>query len=147
MNITIEYIDEWASRLLDRLIEIRYLEPQVMKAALSSHFRSAILDCMEARFSEVQKEIIRLKQEMGSDPRKSFTIGTQLAKLKSKQKEMRQIAGHVQDYNECVEFKRFVFNKYPTALNDWDKASKPKFSLDIKAAELLNKNINNEPPR
>ena len=126
LNVTMEFIDDWADRLVERWKEVRYFEPDKAKAALIAHFKSAIIDCMEARFTSNQAAINKLIEQKYKDPRGEHLINIEISKLRANEKRFKKIRADILDHDEYVKFKRFVFDRAPELLKEWAELTPSK---------------------
>ena len=96
-------IDQWSKSLSERLIEIRFIDIDDMKAAMKVHLKSAIFDCLKIQLPDTEQALIAAKNHYvtyggGSNNH----IQSNIITLKQKLKEENKLFAHL-DRDNCAK--------------------------------------------
>ncbi len=125
-----DLINYWSEALSERLIEIRYIDMDEMKAAMTVHFKSALVDCLKIQISETEKKLVEAKlnyQNYGGG--KNNYIQIEIIGLKKKLKEQNKLFYELEGDNfkkEMIKWMRINCEKQLLDFYDYYNTNFPK---------------------
>lgn len=112
MELTEKIVDEWALRLCERIIEIRFIDVDELKVAMSSHFKAALFDCLSIQISDIEKKRTELTKRYVSEPWNTHKIQAEFIPLKEELTKHKRAKAKVKDMIEYLELKRWVKERF-----------------------------------
>ncbi len=108
MSTENELIEYWANNLAERVIEIRFIDMNEMKSAISVHIKSALFDCLKMQVSETRKKLDEHKKQiqLGGSPNKH--VHANIISLKQKLKEENQTLAWADRENQARELVLYL---------------------------------------
>lgn len=102
-------IDKWSVGLAERLIEIRFVDFEEMKAAITSHIKAAIMDCLKIQISETEEKLNRTKKEYAlHGGGRNNHLQIEIISLKKKLKEENKFFADLYRENQAKELVLFL---------------------------------------
>lgn len=122
MNPVEELIDFWAKSLSDRLIEIRFIDIDEMKASIKVHLKSALFDCLKVQLPQTEQKLIEIKKKYVSHVGGSNNhIQSEIIHLKQKLKEENKLLAHLDRENQAREMAIWFRKHHESSLIDFYK--------------------------
>lgn len=118
MELTEKIVDEWALRLCERIIEIRFIDVDELKVAMSSHFKAALFDCLSIQISDIEKNRAVLTKRYAEEPWNTHKLQAQLIPLKVELTKHKRAKAMVKDMVEYLELKRWVKERFGQSFID-----------------------------
>lgn len=109
------YIENWASDLAIRLTEVRYMDVDVIKAAMKTHLKSAIIDCMDLKIGDAEKKINSLKEQIADrsiSNQKKWHLMQQIGALNPKKKQANFLKFSIKHHDEYRHLKNLISQKF-----------------------------------
>ena len=125
-----QLIEKWSESLSERIIEIRFIDKDEMKKAITAHVKAALFDCIKMQVSETGKKLKEAKLhyiEYGGG--NNNHIQSEIISLKIKLKEERKFANYLVEENKYAELKKWVVNNHGLSLDDFYKYYKENFEF------------------
>ncbi len=104
-----ELIDRWSISLAERLVEIRFIDLDEMKAAISVHIKSALFDCLKIQITETMRKLTETKKHyVNYGGGKNNHIQAEIISLRQKLKEENKFLAHLDRENSAKELVLYL---------------------------------------
>lgn len=97
-------IDYWSSSLAKRLVEIRFIDLDEMKAAMKAHLKSAMMDCIKVQLIATEQKLVDKKLHYAKHGGgKNNHIQSEIISLRRKLKEENKLYAELDVENQNKE--------------------------------------------
>jgi hypothetical protein len=134
-----ELIDSWAKSLCERLIEIRFIDLEEMKAALVVHMKSALFDCLKVQISDTRRKLDETKKQyVNHGGGKNNHIQSEIISLKQRLKQENKFLAHLDRENQGRELVLWMRKYHEQSLLDFYKYYDTVSGIDRKRPNIKN---------
>lgn len=127
-----EIINHWAESLSERLVEIRFIDIDEMKASMKVHLKSALFDCLKIQISQTEKKLIEAKkrftQSFGSP---NNHIQNEIISLKAKTKEQQKLMSALERSERIKQQNKWMLEKHPESFKEFCKYFEENFEFKL----------------
>lgn len=115
-------ISFWSSSLSERLLEIRFIDIDEMKAAMSVHLKSALYDCLNIQTSDIEKKLIDAKKRyVSSGGGKNNHIQGEIIQLRAKLKEQNKLGDTLEKFERIKQQNKWMIERHPDSFKEFNK--------------------------
>ncbi len=135
-----ELIDYWSKNLTERLVEIRFIDIDDMKAAIRVHVKSALSACLKVQLSETKRKLDEVKDHyVNYGGGRNNHIQAEIISLKQKLKEENKLLSFLDNENKTRELVLWMRKNHEQSLLDFYKHYDQVWESDepIKTKEFL----------
>jgi hypothetical protein len=120
MNEEQKLIDHWSESLTDRLLEVRYVDVDVMKKAIKTHFKAALFDLLKVQLSETHEQLSAAKEQYAlSQGTNNYHIQAELVKLKRKLKQQNKLYSTLEHNKRLKELTIWMRQHHEASLESF----------------------------
>lgn len=128
-----QLIQYWSTSLSERLIEIRFVDVDDMKAAMSSHLRSALFDCLKIQLPETEKKLNEAKRKyVSKHAGNTKIIQKEIIDLKAKLKEQNKLLHTLEKFERIKQQNKWMLERHPESFREFNKYWEENFELNRK---------------
>lgn len=135
MNETDNSIEYWSELLANRLVEIRFIDMDELKAAIKIHIKSSLYHCLKIQLPEIYSKLNEVKLKYASLKGSNQHIQAEILLLKQQLKETNKLYAELDRENMNKEMHLFMKRNYNTALLEFFKFYNEKFPKPIVESE------------
>lgn len=123
-------IDHWSSSLAERLIEIRFIDIDEMKAAMKVHLKSALFDCLKIQLPEVEKKLIEAKRNyVTNGGGRNNHIQEEIISLKAQTKERWKLLETLEKSERIKQSNKWMMERHPESFKEFCKYFEENFEF------------------
>jgi hypothetical protein len=117
-----QLIDFWSDQLAKRLIEVRYVDVDVMKASIKVNFKNALFDCLKIQLSNTNEQLIAAKARYNmASGNNTGKIMAEIISLKKKLKQQNKLYGTMENDKKHGEIYKWMRKHHEQSLIEFYK--------------------------
>lgn len=122
------HIENWSDALAERLLEIRFIDIDLMKASMKVHLKSAMMDCLRIQLTETESRLIETKKHyINFGGGKNNHIQAEIVELKRKKKEQVRLYAKLDIDNQNRELVLWMRKHHESSLLEFYKTLDEKY--------------------
>lgn len=129
MKETDSAIEYWSELLANRLVEIRFIDMDEIKAAIKVHIKSSLYHCLKIQIPEIELKLNEVKIKYASLKGSNKHIQAEILSLKQQLKGSNKLYAELARENKSREMTLFMQRNYKSALLEFYKFYDEKFPL------------------
>jgi len=111
-----DLINQWSITLAERLVDIRFIDLDEMKTAISSYMKSALMDCLAVQISNTRSTLDSLKIQYNTRKGNSNVIAAEIVKTKQRLKAENQMFAHLDRDLQAKELVKWMRKNHEDSL-------------------------------
>jgi hypothetical protein len=116
-----EIINLFSTSLAERLVEIRFVDINETKVAISTHIKAALYDLLKVQTKETEKKLFEAKKRFLSTKGDSTFVMNEIVQLKQKLKQENKLFAELDRQNQNKELILFLRKYNEPLLMDFYK--------------------------
>lgn len=130
MNNVEDIINYWAENLSERLVEIKFIDIDEMKASMKVHLKSALFDCLKIQLSETEKKLVEAKRKFTQTiGRSNNHIQDEIISLKAKTKEQWKLMSELERSERIKQQNKWMIERHPQSFKEFCKYFEENFEF------------------
>lgn len=123
-------ISYWSESLSERLVEIRFIDIDEMKAAMKVHLKSALFDCLKIQLPDVEKKLIEAKRNyVTNGGGRNNHIQDEIIALKAQLKEKNKLLSTLEKFERIKQSNKWMAENHPESFKEFNKYWEENFEF------------------
>lgn len=119
-------IETWSELLANRLIEIRFVDMDEMKAAIKTHIKASLYECLKAQIPETERKLnqLKIRQAGGGN---TLPLQAEIVAMNQKRKEENEVYAKMDRENQGREMALWMRKYHNESIEEFYKMYNEKY--------------------